>query len=66
MDKLSETQEDLAERQEHAAESLQTIGVATTKFKIMLTYTQCMTFLPVVFVSLSLFQPQFYSKRPKT
>lgn len=28
---------------------LQALGGATSKFKILITYTQCMTFLPVVF-----------------
>ena len=47
--KMSERKEMYEKRQEKLNAGIKDVGAATTKFKILITYTQCMTFLPVVF-----------------
>ena len=47
--KMSERKKMYEKRQEKFNAGIKDVGAATTKFKILITYTQCMTFLPVVF-----------------
>jgi hypothetical protein len=46
---MTERQKMYKNRKETFDAGLKDVGAATTKFKILITYTQCMTFLPVVF-----------------
>ena len=49
IDTIQDKHDDLRDKQENSVESMETMGTALMKVKIMLSYMQCMTFLPVVF-----------------
>ena len=49
IDTIQDKHDDLCDKQDNTVESMETMGTALMKAKIMLSYMQCMTFLPVVF-----------------